>query len=591
MEIGVSFSTHSAIIPAMNKTRILALCLSLAAPASLFATMKNPSPMPSQITAATVYTDRAIVTRAVRVELPAGQSEIVLEKLPAALIDASVQVSGRGTASATILDVSTRVIYTADNAEVDQPRVKALQDEITAVEQAIRALDDRAGILNQQAALVEKIENAVAAPPGKDATARPVIDDLQKLLAFSLENRARLATERQSLDRERDDANKKLNALRSQLNEILHGARAQTRSYKTVTVRVAAAQAGSLDLKLAYTVPGAGWTPAYDARLRAEDRAVELSYFGVVRQGTGEDWNDIALTLSTARPALGGAAPELPPRFLDVYVPRPVMPMQAEMAEGRIRGMAMDKMQTFKVAEAVAAPMPAEVAEVDATLAAATVDTAATSASFRIAAATSIPSDNSPQKVSITTATLPAKLQYQAVPAMQETAFLSAYVTNGTEFPLLAGAANIFLDDAFVATASLKTVMPTEKFELSLGADEGVAVKRRVVNRFTENTGLTGKGRRVTCEFLVTITNNKKTAERVVFKEALPLSRNEKIVVNLLAPSSKEVGTPEKPGREVTLEEENKLVWRLDLKPGETREITYKYNVEYPGDLQITGLD
>jgi uncharacterized protein (TIGR02231 family) len=573
----------------MNKTRILALCLSLAAPASLFAAAKTPSPAPSQITAATVYTDRAIVTRAARVELPAGQSELVLEKLPAALIDASVQVSGRGTASATILDVSTRVIHTAADAGADQPRVKALQDEIAAVEQTLRALNDRAGILGQQGALVEKIENAVTAPPGKDATARPDMDDLAKLLAFSLENRARLATERQSLDRELDDADKKLRALRAQLNEITGAAARARRAYKTVTVRVTAAQAGSLDLKLAYTVPGAGWTPAYDARLRAEERAVELSYFGVVRQSTGEDWNDIALTLSTARPALGGAAPELPPRFVDVFVPRPTpaRPMQRGM-DGELQ---LKRTQAFNSVAHAAAPMTADMVEEDAKLATATVDTAATSASFRIAAATSIPSDNSPQKIGITTVKLPAKLQYQAVPAMQETAFLSAYVANGTEFPLLAGAANIFLDDAFVATAGLKTVMPTEKFEISLGADEGVAVKRRVVNRFTENTGLTGKGRRVTCEFLVTITNNKKTAERVVFKEALPLSRNEKIVVNLLAPASKEVGTPEKPGREVTLEEENKLVWRLDLKPGEKREIPYKYNVEYPGDLQITGLD
>jgi uncharacterized protein (TIGR02231 family) len=576
----------------MNKTRILALCLLSAAPASLSAAVKDPAPAPSQITAATVYTDRAIVTRTARVELPAGQSEIVLEKLPAALIDASVQVSGRGTASATILDVSTRVTHTAADAGVVQPRVKTLQDEITAVEQAVRALNDRAGLLAQQTALVEKIENAVTAPPGKDATARPAIDDLQKLLPFSRENRARLAAERQSLDRERADADKKLNALRSQLNEILHGTGgAQTRSYKTVTVRVAAARAGTLDLKLAYTVPGAGWTPAYDARLRAEERAVELSYFGVVRQSTGEDWNDIALTLSTARPALGGAAPELPPRFVDVYVPPPPHASYEKRQDKSV--LRIGSAQVFNGAVAAAAPM-ADVTGVkmeDAKLAAATVDTAATSASFRVSAATSIPSDNSAQKVSITTVKLPARLQYQAVPAMQETAFLSAYVTNGTEFPLLAGAANIFLDDAFVATAGLKTVMPAEKFELSLGADEGMAVKRRVVNRFTENTGLTGKGRRVTSEFLVTITNNKKTAERVVFKEALPLSRNEKITVNLLAPAPKEVGTLEKPGREVTLEEENKLVWRLDLKPGEKREIAYKYNVEHPGDLQITGLD
>jgi uncharacterized protein (TIGR02231 family) len=141
-----------------------------------------------------------------------------------------------------------------------------------------------------------------------------------------------------------------------------------------------------------------------------------------------------------------------------------------------------------------------------------------------------------------------------------------------------------------VAASRLKTVMPGEKFELQLGADEGVAIKRKLVNRFTENTGLTGKGRRITYEFLVTITNHKKTAERVVFKEPVPVSRNEKIEVKLLTPAEKDVGTKEEP-KEVTREEDGKLVWRLDLKPGEKREVPLKFSVEYPADLNVAGLE
>jgi uncharacterized protein (TIGR02231 family) len=132
--------------------------------------------------------------------------------------------------------------------------------------------------------------------------------------------------------------------------------------------------------------------------------------------------------------------------------------------------------------------------------------------------------------------------------------------------------------------------MPGEKFELQLGADEGIAIKRKLVNRFTENTGLTSKGRRITYEFLVTITNNKKTAERVVFKEPVPVSRNEKIEVALLTPAGEDVGAKENP-KEVTREEDGKLVWRLDLKPGEKREVPLKFSVEYPADLNVSGLE
>ena len=141
-----------------------------------------------------------------------------------------------------------------------------------------------------------------------------------------------------------------------------------------------------------------------------------------------------------------------------------------------------------------------------------------------------------------------------------------------------------------MATSRLKTVMPGERFELALGVDDAIAVKRHLVNRFAEDTGLTNSGRRVTYEFLVTITNNKKTAERVVFTEAIPVSRDEKIVVKLLTPLERELGTAAAP-KEVSREEDGKLVWRLDLKPGEQREIPLKVSIDHPADVQVVGLN
>jgi len=235
-----------------------------------------------------------------------------------------------------------------------------------------------------------------------------------------------------------------------------------------------------------------------------------------------------------------------------------------------------------------AAPAPRPI--VEAATISATVESTATSATFKIPIAVTLASDNSTQKVGITTFKLAANLQYQATPKVREAAFLSAYTTNTSDYPLLAGAMNTFLDGTFVATSQLKTVMSGEKFELALGADEGVAIKRKLVNRFTEDTGLTSSGRRTTYEVLVTVTNNKKTAERVVFKEGVPLSRDEKIVVKILTPAERDTGTKAAP-KEVTMEEDGKLVWRLDLKPGEKREIPLKYSIEHPANLAVTGIE
>jgi len=42
----------------------------------------------------------------------------------------------------------------------------------------------------------------------------------------------------------------------------------------------------------------------------------------------------------------------------------------------------------------------------------------------------------------------------------------------------MAGDIHVFMNDAFVATSSIKNVGPSEKFDLYLGIDEDIKVKR-----------------------------------------------------------------------------------------------------------------
>jgi len=80
------------------------------------------TPIESRISAATVYVDRAVITRIATIELAAGEHAIVFERLPAALLDQSLQASGRGTAGATILDVNAQTAYVdfTPNARVQE---------------------------------------------------------------------------------------------------------------------------------------------------------------------------------------------------------------------------------------------------------------------------------------------------------------------------------------------------------------------------------------------------------------------------------------------------------------------------------------
>ncbi len=547
---------------------------------ALCATVLSAAPLPvdSKISAVTVYTDRAVVTRSATVELAGGTIELTFANLPQALNERSLQVSGRGTAQALILDVSAKQTYVDFTPNA---RVKELEDQLRGLGRQMRSLDDRGGVLQAQTAMLDRMEAALFAPPTKDVP-RPDLAEFTKSMLYLTEQKAKIAGDRAGLDDERTDLQAKIDAAQSQLNE-LRGTGG--RGFKTVTVRVAAQQPGNLDVALSYTVPGASWAPSYDARVLSGERAVALGYFGIVRQSTGEDWKDVALTLSTARPGLGGAAPVLVPWNLDVFdlvALRKSELADAAYAKASRREMAMPtavNMQTLTSNAANETRIGMEIQ--DATTASASIEAGATSASFKIATASSVPSDNSPQKVPITAAKLNAQPEYLTVPKRQATAYLTAKVYNNTEFPLLAGAMNVFLDGTFVATSNLRTVMAGEKFDLALGADEGISVKHKRVNKFTEDTGLTNSGKRITYEYLITVQNNKKTAERVIVADQVPLSRNEKVVVKVLAPDGKEV----KPTDEGTLK------WTLELKPAEKRELTIKFTVDYPNDVNVSGLE
>ena len=152
---------------------------------------------------------------------------------------------------------------------------------------------------------------------------------------------------------------------------------------------------------------------------------------------------------------------------------------------------------------------------------------------------------------------------------------------------------NIYLDGAFVANSTMPVVMPGAKFVLNLGVDSGIVVKRKLVNRLTQNTGAFSKRARITYEVQITAENNRKTAETVIVKDQLPITRHEKIGVTMVAPAASEIRPEEEGGKDgvVRKDEDGVLSWTLKLQPGEKRTIPLKFYVEYPADFAVSGME
>ena len=528
--------------------------------------------MQTRIAEVAVYPDRARVMRRGAVALESGTHQIEISELPLALDPSSVRASGKFTsaassAAARLLGVDVRKTF---YQETPVAQVKALEDQIQALEDQDKALADKSETLTVQGQFVRSVADKAGEQFARGvAFARTDIDRGSALMTFVAQELERAQDGVRAIAVQRRELALQLDKLRNELNS-LHGS--QGRERYTATVQVELASAGKLTLDLIYVVANAGWQPLYDIRLNAQ--ALELNYLGQVTQRTGEDWSDVSLALSTARPALATVLPELKPWYINAYQPPPASPA---MFRTVAKGPAM--------AAGVAAPAPAQdmmgmLAEpVEMQAVTASVESTGASVTFRLPQTVVIPADGEPHKVTVAVSPLSPKMDYVSVPKLAECAFRRAQVKNASNLMLLPGPASLFVEDDYIGVTPLKLTAPGEECELYLGVDDRVYIKRELKAREVDKKFLQDK-RRLHYGYEVEVRNLRPDRIALEIHDQLPTSRHELIKVKL------ESADP-RPAEQTEL---NELTWKLSLEPGAIQLVRFDFSVEHPRDMQVTGL-
>jgi hypothetical protein len=268
-------------------------------------------PAASRVDAVTVFLSGAEVTRTAQLNLDKGEHTIVFDDLPAEAVPGSIRVDGKATAKLDIESVDTRRRYIA---RADQATVQA---ERKSIEDEIEKLRDERGLAQgqQDAAQTQKtLLTNLAELPGRSEEQKgqpvPQTDWTQilGLIATGMTAAQRSALEaevkKRDLDRKIEDLEKKLSAMAP--------ARVEQTEVKVFVVAAAPLEA---DLTVRYQVRNAAWVPRYDARLATGSKTapsrLDLTRRAEIKQRTGESWDNVALQLSTTRPAANAAAPEL----------------------------------------------------------------------------------------------------------------------------------------------------------------------------------------------------------------------------------------------------------------------------------------
>ena len=167
----------------------------------------------SRITAVTVFTDRAEITRTVSERLEAGEHSLIFDMLPESIEQSSVQVKGGG--DAVLRGVQFRRVNFEEHPDVD---IKELIDKKISLEDSVGVLNDRISGAEKERGFVEDISKrlTVATEQSSDFEFDP--EKWIRMVEFYRSRIDHLGAEIRSLTKERSLLEKSFNKVLSDIS-------------------------------------------------------------------------------------------------------------------------------------------------------------------------------------------------------------------------------------------------------------------------------------------------------------------------------------------------------------------------------------
>ncbi len=468
----------------------------------------------------TVLEDRALVERRGEVTLPAGPQRLRVEGLSPLAVDRSLQVSLSGGNI-----VGARVSRTwkeqpkegmrEHRTELSR-RVESLEQEVRVATADVHRLETRLTIA--QAArtdVLRSISEGVGAGKAGPDTWRQHLEAVRAEVS-STEETLRQARKREAIAQQR---------LAEVQGALVQGEQPEAKLLTAAEVEVNHPTGGAVTVGVAYLVPSAVWRPAYRATLRRAENgdAVTLECEAVVWQRTEEDWKDVEMAFSTARPTLGAS----PPRLVEdrLYL-RDKTQQEKHTVEVSIRE---ETIQT--TGEGGARPaegMPG-------------LDDGGEPLTLKAVHRVTLPSDGAPHRVPLFQFTAPATSELVGMPEHSPLVHRVARFENQGASVLLAGPVDLVRTSGYVGRAQLTFAGVGEKVKLGFGSEDALRIARQVETKLDTNR-LTGRKTRTHFVKLF-LSNTGSRPEQIALEERMPVSEVEAVEVELLKDKAKPAPT------------------------------------------------
>ncbi len=515
-----------------------------------------------------LYPDSAMIVRHGVAELNEGHYRVIVDDMMEVFDEKTVTVALDKSSDeiARIMSVSIETVFLE---EEPAERIRQLQDEINLLKNEMRRISSEKSSWNDKKEFLDSIIYFFrdGNMNNKESAQIPSTEQLEEVYIFLDEKLQKVYSQVLAFDFQSEAYQEKIDLLQRQLQQITEGKRDIQRE---IIIDLEVFDKNRIEFLLSYQLDqGISWRPVYDVRVNLMANSIDLFTYALIKQTTGVDWEDINLSLSTARPTISGDLPPVEPWFLRPY--------QADQG----LGMTMEA-PLFSMKEADDAAVD-RLREPDSLI---PVEHQGTSVTFHIPHQVSLASGSSQEKILLAEDELEVQLNYQTYPRLSPFVYFNASIENHLDVPLLPGQANIFLNGGFTGNSAIDYIPPGEDFQISLGIAENIKVKRELLKKFTDKTLIsTIPSSKVLTEYeyKITVENYQDTESLCHLFENLPVSEDDRIQVNIkqVSKEPKEKDWDNKSGV---------WMWEFLLEPQEKVEIDMIYSISHPRDMKILDL-
>ena len=387
------------------------------------------------------------------------------------------------------------------------------------------------------------------------------------------ENIASMAEYMEKLPLKLEETANKISELRKQLEELNKKLEEETKKANLpfVTVDVETENETECPFRLNYYCNNAYWQPEYELHTDEDNNEITIRLKARIRQNTTTDLKDVKVSLYTGNPSVSGTIPTLYPRYVNIYQPR-------TMAYGGMAKNAGAQPMMSMMMEDAAAPV--EEAEMDYAVMAeavsydAKVNYGDTMMEYELNGTWNI-KKNEDFICELSASKANCRYHIVSVPLMDESAYLAAEVNTSDLEDLINTEAAVYQKGAYMGKVYLAVDLTKEKYDISLGKDETIKVKRTQVRKHTSNVLLKAQ-KKTEYEFEINVNSTKPKACEVTVLDQIPVSQDKSIVIE-----RKDISSA------VYKEETGELKWDFSIEPGASKRLKLAYDVAWPKDKTI----